>query len=186
MIRRDDLPLLCDPAVVDDVFATGRKVFEVGAPPTDVPTMPIEFSVAAFRLGHSMVRAAYNWNVVFDNGAGTLDLLFNFSGTGGSLGRGARLPTNWIADWRRLYAFDAPLKVPAKKANRAMRIDTSLVDPLGFLPPGTFNATRPPADPLDANLAFRNLARARMVRLATGQGMAALLQRRGVPVTPLT
>ena len=32
--------------------------------------MPIEFSVAAFRLGHSMVRRAYNWNSHFDDGAG--------------------------------------------------------------------------------------------------------------------
>ena len=32
-------------------------MFEVGATPTDVPTMPIEFSVAGFRLGHSMIRA---------------------------------------------------------------------------------------------------------------------------------
>ena len=43
-------------ACVNDVFTNGRKAFEVGAAPTDVPTMPIEFSVAAFRLGHSMVR----------------------------------------------------------------------------------------------------------------------------------
>ena len=62
-----DLP----PEPVDSVFNYGRKVFEVGATPTDVPTMPIEFSVAAFRLGHSMVRAAYNWNKIFDDGSGT-------------------------------------------------------------------------------------------------------------------
>ena len=42
--------------------------------------MPIEFSVAAFRLGHSMIRRAYNWNRIFDDGFGTLDLLFVFSG----------------------------------------------------------------------------------------------------------
>ena len=86
MVRTDYLPRICARPVVDDVFKHGRKAFEAGAAPTDVPTMPIEFSVAAFRLGHSMVRPAYNWNKIFDDGAGTLDLLFLFSGTSGTLG----------------------------------------------------------------------------------------------------
>ncbi len=51
MLKTDYLPRICAPGVVNNVFNQGRKVFEVGAPPTDVPTMPIEFSVAAFRLG---------------------------------------------------------------------------------------------------------------------------------------
>src|SRR5215218_343218 len=186
MIRHDYLPRICDPAV-DDVFTNGRKVFEVGATPADVPTMPIEFSVAAFRLGHSMIRRSYNWNVEFDAGTGTLPLLFDFTGTSGFLGEGSRLPSNWIADWRRMYSFQqAALKVPAAKSNRARRIDTLLVNPLGELPPGSFGATKAPKDALVANLAFRNLARAKMVRLATGQGMAQRLADRGVAVTPLT
>ena len=79
MIRTDYLPRICRPSRRQRRLHHGRKVFEVGATPTDVPTMPIEFSVAAFRLGHSMIRRAYNWNRVFDDGAGTLDLLFIFS-----------------------------------------------------------------------------------------------------------
>ena len=49
MLRTDYLPRICAQGVVNDVFTNGRKVFEVGVTPTDVPTMPIEFSVAAFR-----------------------------------------------------------------------------------------------------------------------------------------
>jgi hypothetical protein len=94
MIRHDFLPRICKPAVLNDVFRNGRKAFEVGATPTDVPTMPIEFSIAAYRLGHSMVRRAYNWNARFDNGAGTLDFLFLFSGTSGDIAGGPRLPSN--------------------------------------------------------------------------------------------
>src|SRR5215211_5205323 len=86
MIRRDFLPRICKKPVVDDVFNNGRKAFEVGVNPMDVPTMPIEFSVAAFRLGHSMIRGSYNWNRRFDDGGGSLDLLFLFSSTGGDLG----------------------------------------------------------------------------------------------------
>jgi hypothetical protein len=187
VIRHDYLPRICDPAVVDDVFANGRRIFEVGADPTQVPTMPIEFSVAAFRLGHSMIRRAYNWNHEFDDGGGTLGFLFDFSGTSGFLGNGSRLPSNWIADWRRLYPFKQPaLKVPAAKFNHAMRIDTLLVNPLSALPPGSFGATAPPSDALIANLAFRNLARSNMVRLATGQQMVAFLAAKGVSVTALT
>jgi hypothetical protein len=187
MVRHDYLPRICDPAVVDDVFTNGRKFFEVGADPTEVPTMPVEFSVAAFRLGHSMVRAKYSWNVEFDNGSGTLPLLFDFSGTSGFLGQGSRLPANWTADWRRFYRFkqDA-LKVPDGKFNFAKKIDTRLVDPLAQLPPGSFGQKQFPADPLVANLAFRNLERASMMRLATGQGMVKRLQNKGVAVTELT
>jgi hypothetical protein len=58
-----------------------------------------------------------------------------------------------------------------------MRIDTSLVPPLADLP-------RFPNDV--SSLAFRNLARAHMVRLATGQQMATFLKGKGVNVTKLT
>jgi hypothetical protein len=190
MIRTDFLPRICDPAVVDDVFTNGRKVFEVAVDPTTVPTMPIEFSVAAFRLGHSMIRPAYSWNRRFDDDSGTLDLLFIFSATGGNLGGGTRLPSNWIADFRRLYDFAeagrADLVVPPAKSNRTKRIDTRLVRALKNLPAGSFGGPAVPFNDPTANLAFRNLTRARMVRLASGQQMAAFMQGKGVAVTPLT
>jgi Animal haem peroxidase len=181
MLRTDYLPRICAPGVVKNVFSSGRKAFEVGATPTDVPTMPIEFSVAAFRLGHSMIRRAYNWNKIFDNGSGTLDYLFIFSAGSGNLGGGTRLAGTWVADFRRLYDFSeadrADLVVPDAKFNRAMRIDTRLALPLRDLP-------TLPADEND--LAFRNLTRARMVRLATGQQMATFLKSKGVTLTKLT
>ena len=181
MLRTDYLPRICARRVVNSVFSGGRKAFEPGAGPTDVPTMPIEFSVAAFRLGHSMIRRAYNWNKIFDDGFGSLDLLFVFSAGSGDLGGGQRLPSTWIADYRRLYDFGeaglAGLVVPERKFNRAMRIDTTLVNPLSRLP--GFAAA-------EANLAFRNLTRARMVRLATGQQMVTFLKSKGVTLTRLT
>jgi hypothetical protein len=181
MLRTDYLPRICAPGVVSNVFNQGRKAFEVGVSPTKVPTMPIEFSVAAFRLGHAMIRSSYNWNRVFDNGGGSLELLFAFSGHSGDFFGGPRLPSNWIADFRRLYDFKeagrADLAVPAGKFNRAMRIDTTLVNPLDRLPGFA---------PAEANLAFRNLTRAKMVRLATGQQMVTFLKAKGVTLTKLT
>ncbi len=182
MLRTDYLPRICAPGVVTAVFNNGRKAFEVGVPPMDVPTMPIEFSVAAFRLGHSMVREEYAWNKIFEGVGGTLGLLFEFSGLSGSLGGLLRLPSNWIADWRRLYDFTeagrADLAVPPAQFNRAMRIDTTLTPTLATLP--GFPAA-------EANLAFRNLVRAKMVKLATGQQMVTFLKNKGVtPLTKLT
>jgi hypothetical protein len=190
MIKTDFLPRICDPDVVKDVFTNGRKAFEVGVPPTQLPTMPIEFSVAAYRLGHSMVRKAYNWNINFDNGGGTLDLLFFFSGTSGSLGGGSPLPFIWVADFRRLYNFGqagrGDLVVPAAKFNRAMRIDTSLVHPLAQLPQETIGPPKVPKSDPRHDLAFRNLTRAKMVNLATGQQMVAFMRSKGVKVKALT
>ena len=180
MLRTDYLPRICAATVVNNVFSSGRKIFEVNAVPTSVPTMPLEFSVAAFRLGHSMIRADYNWNTVFPNA--TLGQLFEFSHLSGGMAGG--LPSIWIADFRRLYDFSEltppkpALVVGPALRNKAMRIDTKLVNPL---------ATLPVPDPQPRkNLAFRNLLRANMVKLATGQQMATFVKNKGVNVTRLT
>jgi heme peroxidase len=207
MLRTDFLPRVVDPAIVTDVFAHGRRFFEAtgrghgrsGQP----PTMPIEFSVAAYRLGHSMVRGAYQWNRVFNTtgpaGLATLLQLFTFTGVSGNFQPGAglpelddpdsgtvdTLPTNWIVDFRRLYDFTEAgrpdLAAPANGGNVAKRIDSLMVDPLAQLPAGTFGGRGSEIPPLQRNLAFRNLTRANMVRLGTGQQLATLLG-----ATPLT
>ncbi|GAA3396391.1 peroxidase family protein [Cryptosporangium minutisporangium] len=208
MVRTDFLPRVVDAEIVEDVFTNGRRFFEVAGsedPYADVgseaisgdrPTMPIEFSVAAYRFGHSMIRDAYQWNRIFRVGGfgpGTLFLLFTFSGVSGNFTGGAsledlddpnsgrfdRLPTNWIADFRRLFDFsDAGIPgliVPPEEFNLARPIDTLLVDPLKRLPSGSFGqrGTGPIQDD-HRNLAFRNLLRATGLRLASGQQMAEL------------
>ncbi|MFJ6671775.1 heme peroxidase family protein [Actinosynnema sp. NPDC091369] len=205
MLRTDFLPRIADPAIADDVFANGRRFFEApgrGSTPHGLhPTMPLEFSVAAYRLGHSMIRGAYQWNRVFNTagpgGAATLFLLFVFTGTSGNFDPGSALPdldnpnsgtvdalpTNWIADFRRLYDFteaDRPDLAPptADGGNVAKRVDSLLVNPLTQLPAGTFDGRGSTIPQIQRNLAFRNLTRAGMVRLASGQQMAELL---GVP-----
>ncbi|MFD0855556.1 peroxidase family protein, partial [Actinomadura adrarensis] len=200
MLRHDYLPRIVDEEIVKDVFKHGRRFFEVPqrrdrhvsgrVHPGDTPTMPVEFSVAAFRLGHSMVRGGYEWNTVFNNeeppdprrlGPATLALLFGFSGTSGFLGATNPLPSNWIADFRRLFDFvkdagaSAEFGVRPEQFNHAKRIDTLLVDPLKDLPLGSFGGS-PSTPEIERNLAFRNLLRADMVALATGQEAAKFLR----------
>jgi hypothetical protein len=181
MLYTDFLSRICSPVVVEDVFRNGRKAFEVSASPMSVSTLPIEFSVAAFRFGHSMIQDAYSWNEAFPQGQATLDLLFALSGESGDFFGGTRLPSNWIPDWRRLYDFGetgrTDLVLPSDQLNRAARIDTKLTPVLRNLP------GFPPAL---ANLAFRNLLRAKMVQLATGQEMVTFMRTRGLDVATLT
>ncbi len=190
LLRHDYLPRIVQPAILDDVFTHGRKLVEPAAGPTDVPTMPVEFSVAAFRLGHSMVRPTYDWNRRFSGRNGLLEYMFDFSALGGTLGGEDRLLSNWLADWRRMYDFEAggqPSLAPPDGVNLAQRIDTLLTDPLKNLPPSTFGGGAGiPFDDPRRNLAFRNLTRASMLRLASGQQMVERLGELGVAVTPLT
>ncbi|MFD7713353.1 heme peroxidase family protein [Streptomyces sp. NPDC059786] len=197
MLRTDFLPRIVDPEIVEGVFNRGRRFFEppqggdpsLATRPEDRPTMPIEFSVAAYRLGHSMVRAAYSWNRVFMLGArkpASLEQLFRFSGGSGNLdsngdpndpdsGMNLRLPSSWIPDFRRLFNFEEAgrkdLLVPPEQFNLAQRIDTRLVNPLSVLPVRSIDQRGVPSG-LQLNLAFRNFTRAATLKLATGPQLA--------------
>jgi hypothetical protein len=191
LIRHDFLPRIVQENVLDDVFTNGRKLVEPDALPTDVPTMPVEFSVAAYRLGHSMVRSAYDWNRRFPVDAGSLFYMFDFSAMGGTLGGNLKLASNWIADWRRMYDFpggEHPGLEGPNGFNKAQRIDTFVADPLKFLPTSVFGEKEEDVDFNDParNLAFRNLTRGSMLHLASGQQMVALLNSLGDNVEPLT
>ncbi|MCG8923325.1 heme peroxidase family protein [Lentzea sp. CC55] len=210
MLRTDHLPRIIDPAIVEDVFTNGRKFFEVPGKHyrrDNSPTMPIEFSVASYRFGHSQVRGAYEWNRVFRTGGpsvrpASLFQLFTFTGVSGNFDPSSALPgdlddvtrgdiftlpSNWIADFRRLYDFTEAgrddLAAPAEFSggNVTKRIDTLLVDPLTKLPAGTFGGRGTQFREIERNLAFRNLTRASMMELATGQQLAELFG-----VAPLT
>jgi hypothetical protein len=67
-----------------------------------------------------------------------------------------------------------------------MRIDTTVVNPLRTLPTASFGGPNVPQNDPRRNLAFRNLTRARMVKLASGQQMATFLKNKAVTLTKLT
>jgi hypothetical protein len=139
------------------------------------PYMPVEFSVAAYRLGHSMVRPAYRLNDA------TLLPIFPLPahvvpGFPEGLTGFRRMTTDWAIDWGRFIDIDirsygsktlddAHKVANFKRLQFAYRIDTALVDPLGSLPLTV--ASNPPP-----SLAFRNLQRGRQFGLPTGQTVA--------------
>jgi Animal haem peroxidase len=167
IVLHDFLKRVADPQVVDDTIE-GNRVFD---PTDDRFSMPLEFSVAAYRFGHSMVRADYDFNLNFNKGGepgtfpATLGLLFTFSALSGQLGEFETLPENWIIEWENFLNVGGPF-------NRARSIDTKLVEPLFALP----NLRGIPLTGDRARLAVRNLLRGYLLRLPTGQAVARALR----------
>lgn len=128
IILHDFLPRFVDPDIYNSVIIDqNRKFLTHNA--GEVTFMPLEFSVAGYRHGHSQVRQIYDWNVVFlDPG---FDLLFKFSEVSGgadAMFNNPTLPTNWIADYRRLFEIDG--SVP----NFAKALDPYIAQELAALP----------------------------------------------------
>ena len=164
IVLHDFLPRIIRGAVLQDVLSNGRRFFTPNAP--QELTMPVEFSVAAYRLGHSMVRDDYEWNRVFRTGGvggrATLSQLFEFTGNGTMLGL-PTLPSNWIVDWRLLYDL-SPIQSSLPEINMIRLIDEKLAFSLKTLPGF-------PSGPM-SNLAIRNLLRGRLLSLPSGQAIA--------------
>ena len=58
IIVHEFLPKTCGQKIVDDVLDKGRKFYRWN----NEPFIPVEFSVAAYRFGHSQVRPSYRAN----------------------------------------------------------------------------------------------------------------------------
>ena len=141
------------------------------------PFMPVEFSVAAYRMGHSMIRPAYRLNDAVLLPVVKIPPKVARGFSEGLTGFQAMNPA-WGLDWGRFIDvdvrnYDGPLAVKAKRLQFAYRIDTSLVNPLGALPP--IVATKPPSLP------WRNLLRGWSLGLPSGQQVA-----RAMGIEPLT
>ncbi len=120
--------------------------------------MPIEFSVAVYRFGHSMIRPIYRLNQ-------SIDRLPIFATKGESLVGFRKFPSNWAIDWRLF--FDSGNNPPALGPTRvqpAYKPDTSLVNPLKTLPASV--AAHP------SSLPERNLLRGWRMQLPSGQAVA--------------
>ena len=164
IVIQDFLKRVADPAVVDSILANGNRFYDALAEPF---FLPLEFTVAAYRFGHTMVRDSYDFNLNFS--PAPLGLLFTFTALSGELGDFDTLPDNWIIQWERFIG-------PGGGKNKARRIDTKLADGLFHLQ----NLQGQEEQPTEAaRLAVRNLLRGYGLRLPTGQAVATRL---GLPV----
>jgi hypothetical protein len=150
--------------------------------PTDEVFMPLEFSIAAYRFGHSMVRGAYDWNENFGfpgdrSPSSPFSLLFLFTGNGGFAGGAQTLPDNWPAQFERLTGFEATPAgaVAPTPARFARKIDTHLAPPLADLSNEGTTETADRIKRILRRLAVRNLLRGYRLALPTGQAVARSL-----------
>ena len=145
----------------------------------DRSMMPVEYAAAAFRFGHSMLRAGYGIN------ANTGAQLFKAVADNSSLNGFRALPAELVVDWSRFF------EVPGKPAPQmARKIDALLPSPVFSLPESVVPPTSDPAARV-GSLADRNLLRGKQVGLASGQEVAKALgetplsnQELGVPDDP--
>jgi hypothetical protein len=176
LVINDWLPRITRTGAVDEVLGNGARWWRSPGRSWNKPYMPVEFSVAAYRMGHSMIRQTYEPNRAYRFATRhpmTLAHLFFFTGNDHPPPNlffvgipGAPIITVAVVDWRRFFEIDLSKVRP----NPSRRLDTRLANPLRSLPEFRNNpANQPPA------LAQRNLLRGSRVGLPSGQDVAAWL-----------
>jgi len=204
IVLHDYLERITQPGTVSEVLNPGGtpRLSHYLQAEAKYPYMPIEFSGAAFRFGHSQVRPSYSLNKIVlapklqgdagdplkgriptfarpVPGDGNVQNLNGFPGT---------LALLWGIDWA--FFFDGLPQPPStdlrlnglqmQLPQPSYRIDALLVSPLRDLPE-FFQKTDSSPGSLVGHLAFRNLLRGQHLGLPSGQHAAEALD-----IEPLT
>jgi hypothetical protein len=164
LILHEFLPKTVGDTTADDVLTNGPRFYHWN----NDPFIPVEFSVGAYRFGHSQVRPSYRANFgtsATDPGQQFFALLVDPAATDlddpDDLRGGCRAPRRFI-DWQTFFDFGDG------NARSNKLIDTKLSSVL-FNLVGT-----PPGSP--TSLAIRNLLRNLTMKLPSGQRVARAIQ----------
>ncbi len=173
------LPAFVGQDVVDRLLAHGPSVFARAGQ----PFVPVEFSGAAYRFGHSMVRPSYRANLAGDGGQPFFGLIFdsrvpvpdgqNPTSDPGDLRGGYRSARRFVG-WQTFFDFGGAYTTDVRP-NKL--IDTVLSTPLFALP--TSAIAHIVGDPGPLALPQRTLLRHLTWSLPSGQSIAREL---GAPV----
>ncbi|MFD1827978.1 MULTISPECIES: peroxidase family protein [Mumia] len=179
VVVHDFLRRIVGQAVIDDILRTETYVADPNGStialirpsfqfyrPANTAYIPVEFAVAAYRFGHSMIRGRYDINDFVKNARGDQgpipifgpelppDELSNLNGF-------RRLPPQWAVEWKFLVDMPGADTPPQP----SLPIDTKLARPLADLPLSV--AAHPPHA-----LAERNLQRGVALGLPAGNTVA--------------
>ncbi|WP_137112068.1 peroxidase family protein [Rhodobacter sp. SY28-1] len=164
LILNDFLPKLLSPKALQTPLAQRPQKLPAAR------TVPLEFTTAAFRFGHSMVGAAYDFNANFGRGGrverdgASLIELFTFT-THRNMGHPDKptlqLPDHWVIDWERITRAPRPTPGPGG----AERIDLTFA-------PDMLNVMGSSDIAVHGSILFRNLMRGFQRRIAFGQELA--------------
>lgn len=152
VVLNEFLPIMCGKYVVDDILGSGRKFYQ----PKHHAFIPVEFSVAAFRFGHTMI--AQNLKLQLD---GVSKSIFS-----PEFGQGfARITSsNQAIEWDAFFDFGTDFQ-------KAEKLDTTLAPILLNLP------FVPSSNPDDKSLATRNFRRGQSFLLPSGESIARYMAR---------
>jgi hypothetical protein len=200
VVVHDFLPRLVGQSVVDDVLpvvayvATEAVEVQIRQPRLrfyhahEQPYMPVEFSAAAYRFGHSIIRPSYLINDVAATdppvaGASRIPLFSQEGGPKQHLNGFRPLPGAWGVQWK-FFLPNIGGEQTANLPQPSYKLDAQLSHPLGALPSSTAGPEVLVAgqDPSIAQqLAVRNLLRGLRLGLPSGQDVA-----RAMGIEPLT
>ena len=169
LILRDYLPRIVGRQMMDSVLrSTPRGTSAQLKYYTNCAQMPVEFSVAAYRFGHSMVRGLYRVNA-------STNRVPVFSGSFGTPGTDlvgfSPSPSTFAIDWS---LFLPGGKSSGGAVQASYKIDASITNSLSLLP-------LPVSSEGPADLAVRNLLRSSQVGLPSGQDVARAIGIRPLP-----